>query len=534
MPRPELVPKEPQRIVFQKDVNQAIGPERYELALALRELSQRLGVTLSRYAIRSFWDRSTVSRFLSGVLVPPADFVDQLIDDGDRATGTTLTPDARALVRKLHRTALRATSPEAADLQDLRDKLAAADKESRLLLQEANLLRNMVRHVHEQLDEQQARFRKLEQTGTADRILHRAELDRRSSAFEALREERDELNEMLARLAAELADAERRAREAEERCSALEQELEHAEHRAEERETEREEHKEREDLAGTATPEKRFANRMTSKSSDAGGTLNLGFDPELGARISRTLDEQQPLPLSEDGWRKLDNRPGLFQLVHIESAESLDRMYLGKASHSLLHRLQSAEQKIRGRKNTSPDRMFFTYAYVEDDLAAFAPEQLALGHLEEAYGLTLPWNFNGFGNKDAGRQRDTTVLSPSHFDMAYPIDLDWPIIHGTSQLTSPRDFLRRLKENLPYNFRYDRVLEGSEQTSLEVPPGHLTADAAFRFLAQSLGDSWQISALKGHVILYRERTTYPTAIRYYSGERVEDVRDGAGAAKAGE
>ncbi|MFI5763625.1 hypothetical protein ACIA8F_22130 [Streptomyces sp. NPDC051563] len=47
-------------------------------------------MTLNRYAVRVSWDRSTLSRFLSGALVPPAEFVEQLIDDGDREAGAEL------------------------------------------------------------------------------------------------------------------------------------------------------------------------------------------------------------------------------------------------------------------------------------------------------------------------------------------------------------------------------------------------------------------------------------------------------------
>ncbi|AYV28223.1 hypothetical protein EES41_15990 [Streptomyces sp. ADI95-16] len=63
----------------------------------------------------------------------------------------------------------------------------------------------------------------------------------------------------------------------------------------------------------------------------------------------------------------------------------------------------------------------------------------------------------------------------------------------------------------------------SEAALFEAPQGALTADAAFRLLARNLGGSWQISALRGRVVMYRERTAYPNAIRHCSGDDVLDA-----------
>jgi predicted nucleic acid-binding Zn-ribbon protein len=502
-------------MIFQKDVDRTqVGPDRYALALALRELAQRLGVTLGRYAVRVPWDRSTLSRYFSGALVPPAEFVEQLIDDGNRETGTELTLATRDVVRKLHRTALRDTSPHSADLQDLRDKLAEADRESRHLRQEARLLREMVRSAHEHLDEHQTRLRQLEHVGAADRLAYRAELEQWSTDFESLRAERDELQEALIRLTAELAEAERRAQEAEERCAGLEQQLDTAEAQAEERETD-------EAPRHEATP---ASTATTETTNSQGVSFHLGITLELGARLSRTLDEQVPVPLTEAHLRKLTPRPGIFQLLRGGPSQPKERMYVGRADRSLPQRLDYARLRILGRKYISLDDMYFTYVYVEDDLSAVAPEALVLKHLQQESGVSLPWNRNGFSNNDPGRRRDQARLKPDHFDMSHPIDLDWSLRYdGRRRMLSPRDFATYLKAELPYAFRQALEPTQSNEALLEVPKGPLTADAAFRLLARNLGDSWQISALKGYVILYKEHTEYPNALRYYRGEDVLDA-----------
>ncbi|KIQ65459.1 hypothetical protein TR51_16365 [Kitasatospora griseola] len=220
----------PRAMVFQKDLDRAaVGEERYQLALALRELAQRLGISLTRYAARVAWDRSSLSRFFSGIAVPPADFVEQLIADGDRALDAELTPAVCELVRGLHRTALTVANPKGAQLQRLRDELADAERQNGLLQQEQRLLRDMVITANQQIEDRDARIRAVEASAAADRIAHRAELTERSDDFESLRAERDQLRMVLEKLKRELADTELRAAEAERRCTELEGRLDTAE-----------------------------------------------------------------------------------------------------------------------------------------------------------------------------------------------------------------------------------------------------------------------------------------------------------------
>ncbi|MFF4659009.1 helix-turn-helix domain-containing protein [Streptomyces sp. NPDC001381] len=519
-------PYRPRSMVFQRDVDRAhVGAERYELALALRDLAQRLGVSLSRYAVRVSWDRSTLSRYFSGVLVPPAEFVEQLIDDGDRETSSELTPAARDLVRRLHRSALRATSPQSAALQDLRDELAAADRESRHLQQETELLREMVRSAHERLREQQVRLRQLEHAGAADRLAHRAELAQWTADFASVQAERDALQATLTRLSAELADAEGRARDAEERCAVLEQRLETAEAQAEEHAAGAGEPGDDLARAGAAGHRDVFmATGATRTTNGDGVSFHLGITAALGARLAQTLDEQAAVPLTEADVRMLAPGPGIFQLIRRAPDRADEPVYLGKADHSLPRQLEDARMKILGREHLLPEEMYFTSVYVEDDLSAVAPELLVLKHLRDERGIELPWNRNGFGSREAGRNRDRTQLSALHFDMVHPIDLGW-VLHddGRQRVWSVRDFAGHVKARLPYVFRYTLARGHADAALTEVPPGPLRADAAFRILARGLGPSWQVSALKGRVLLYEEHTDYPSAVRYYRGEDVLDA-----------
>ncbi|MGX4734500.1 helix-turn-helix domain-containing protein [Kitasatospora griseola] len=153
-------------MVFQKDLDRAaVGEERYQLALALRELAHRLGISLTRYAARVTWDRSSLSRFFSGFAVPPADFVEQLVADGDRALGAELTPAVCELVRGLHRAALTVANPQGAQLQRLRDELADAEQQNGLLQQEQRLLRDMVITANQQIEDRDAGGARLPKSG---------------------------------------------------------------------------------------------------------------------------------------------------------------------------------------------------------------------------------------------------------------------------------------------------------------------------------------------------------------------------------
>ncbi|MEU3599324.1 helix-turn-helix domain-containing protein [Streptomyces sp. NPDC006798] len=522
----ELVPDTPRAMIFQKDIDQTqVGPERYELARALRDLAPRLGVSLSRYAVRIFLDRSTLSRYFSGTVVPPASFVERLVEDGDRATGTDLTAEARKLVRELHRAALRATSPGSADLQDLRDKLAAADQESHHLQQEALLLRDMLIRVQEQLDEQKTRIRQVERASAASRLAHRTELEQQSAGSEALRTERDELLQKIARLRAELEKAELRARTAEGRCALLEQQLEAAEGQAEEAETPTQEVIE---YLATFTRENRIFRDLQLEPGDGdqswgGGIIKL-LGSALGSRIEKSLYSPSPAPLTEAAVLNLPEKPGAFQLIRRSADGSDVCVYLGKDEHSLRRRLTKLRQKIRGRKNLSSSEIFFNYLHIEDDLSTFAVDKILLQNWNARNGELPPWNKNDFGAMDAGRARDHSSLAPHHFDALHPIDLTWTVYdhQHPAGWKSEWQIIRRLKSALPYTFRTLGDQRYFDAGMIMIPGGSLTADTAFRLLAQALGPEWQISALAGRVILHVERVEYPSAIRYYRGFEVED------------
>ncbi|MFD9374121.1 Eco29kI family restriction endonuclease [Streptomyces sp. NPDC059999] len=502
-------------MVFQKDVDRSlVGDERYALAITLRLLAQRLGVSLTRYSARVHWDRSTLSRYFSGTLVPPAGFVDQLVADGDRNLNTTLALEATTTVHRLHREALRATSPAAADLQDLRDQLAEADRQSDLLQQEAGLLREMIADAGNRIKEQEAKLRLIERSSAADRITARAEIAQWADDYDSLRSERDRLQELISRLEQKLAEAEQRASEAEARCAALEGRLETAEEEAAGGADEEEEHQ----------PTKQPMPPSFEEPHRDAPTVSLGITHHTGTRLLDMLTERLALNLTKTNISKVRSLPGIFMLFRRS-----ELMYVGKADRSLPTRLATTRRKLEGRLGLDPEDFSFTYLYIEDDMTAVAPEQLIIKQLRGS----IPWNANGFGNSDPGSNRDQATIKASHFDALHPINLNLPIRvtrepHETLTAESREimeldTFARKVKKELPYTLRLpmDSVKLGG--TSIIVPQGPLSADQAFRIIARGLGESWQISALLGYVVVRKENDIYPSATRYYRGTEIVDV-----------
>ncbi|MEV4364579.1 FxSxx-COOH system tetratricopeptide repeat protein [Nonomuraea sp. NPDC049625] len=92
------------------------------LAQVLRQLFQQVAsarqLSQNRYAARIYQSPTSVSRWLHGKRVPPAQFVEQLIRDVEAATGMVIPPGVRTSIENLHVRALAAMSPAAAREQE--------------------------------------------------------------------------------------------------------------------------------------------------------------------------------------------------------------------------------------------------------------------------------------------------------------------------------------------------------------------------------------------------------------------------------
>ncbi|WP_280674099.1 GIY-YIG nuclease family protein [Kitasatospora sp. MAA19] len=242
--------------------------------------------------------------------------------------------------------------------------------------------------------------------------------------------------------------------------------------------------------------------------------FTLSITKALGDQLAAALNGLEPVPLHEDSIKELKERAGVYQLYL-----NGEFVYVGKADRSLPARLRNHLLKISGRRRISLEDTTFSCLYVAEDFSALAPEQLLISH-HKGMG-NIPWNNNGFGNKDPGRQRDHTI--PNRFDVQFPIDLDRPVEGLEPGEITLHDLLEKVKAGLPYNFRYGRSAAFKDQL-ITVPEGQATADEVFRLISAAIPDKWQITALVGYVIMYDDSpAAYNSAWRYYRAGQAIDV-----------
>lgn len=193
-------------------------------------------------------------------------------------------------------------------------------------------------------------------------------------------------------------------------------------------------------------------------------------------------------------------------------------VYIGKtdADAGLQNRLRRHARKILARRHLDPTLVTFKairiYVFATLDL-----EELLIKKYKDN-GTNPAWQHSGFGSNDPGRNRDTTILKDDHFDKLYPIDLETPIMIDPSPLDGPSvaDVLSQMKNQLPFNIRFQNAGGRSraphkELTThlLDIRPGSHTTRQLLEKIASAMGISWQVTALPGHVILYKESKEYP-------------------------
>ncbi|MFD7087300.1 GIY-YIG nuclease family protein [Streptomyces sp. NPDC059896] len=236
--------------------------------------------------------------------------------------------------------------------------------------------------------------------------------------------------------------------------------------------------------------------------------FTLSITKALGDQLAKALEKLDRAPLAEENLARLKEKPGVYQLYLNDKF-----VYVGKADKSLPVRLRNHLRKISGRRNISLEEMAFSCLYVAEDFSALAPEQLLITH-HKGQG-DIPWNNNGFGNKDPGRQRDSTVLKRNHFDVLFPIDLDRPVEGLQVGESTLHALLETIKTGLPYNFRYGKAAEFKTRR-VHVPADGMTADEVFRLISAEIPTKWQVAALMGYVIMYDDSPIeYKSAWRYY-------------------
>lgn len=236
-------------------------------------------------------------------------------------------------------------------------------------------------------------------------------------------------------------------------------------------------------------------------------SVTAALRDQLIAKLE-TLDRVQLAPESLDF---LANAGGVYQLFDGDFL-----VYVGKSAKDLPGRLAKHWRKISGRQGGLQERVSFRCLYVDEDLDAMAPEKMLIGRYRN--DGAAEWNNMGFGNNDPGKRRDTTLVEERNFDRQYPIDLSVTVAipsaqssgrkSATKPITSLAYVMRVFKEQLPYNFRYQRK-EGWEarlktiDLSDDFPDTVVkTARQWLEWIVERLPETWTVVALPGYVIAY--------------------------------
>ncbi|MFJ1793896.1 ATP-binding SpoIIE family protein phosphatase [Kitasatospora griseola] len=201
-------------------------PEVAAFTAFLGQLFQGLSVSLTRYAARCNRDKGSVSRYFSGARIAPKDFVDELLRQVAETTGESVTSEVREHVHRLRMEALRVRNVSRHEVEELRDRLGAAERELQLAgVRERHLLRSL-EATEAQAQQAEQRYRQLEVDRAAARY-GTSELERWAdgSDTEHAREELRALKRELDLLRAELTRAQTLRHDAEEQCVRLEARL---------------------------------------------------------------------------------------------------------------------------------------------------------------------------------------------------------------------------------------------------------------------------------------------------------------------
>lgn len=242
-------------------------------------------------------------------------------------------------------------------------------------------------------------------------------------------------------------------------------------------------------------------------------TRHFTFDltGALAEQLDAALPSLRPEPLSTEKLEDVNQIPGIYQLYL-----NGELVYVGKADRSLRGRLGDHHRKITGRLNIDIGDMTFTGLYLEGTWIPVGPEQMLIKR-RETQGSKPLWNFNGFGINDPGKERDTTNFGSDHFDVLYPANLDFVInavVEGTYLIS---DLLPLVKRALPYVFRYENQwAKHPDYLRSRVSVGNAPSAAeVFDALVAALPVGWQITALPGYVIMYKNIRAYPSARRIF-------------------
>jgi hypothetical protein len=227
----------------------------------------------------------------------------------------------------------------------------------------------------------------------------------------------------------------------------------------------------------------------------------------LSSQLVSAFEKLDGGPLSERAIKALDPGQGVYQLFHAGAL-----VYVGQAK-SLKNRLGEHHEKISGRRNIDVADMGVKCLYVHPNWTALAPEDALIKHHRKV-GKPCPWNGNGFGPHDPGRNREDTNKPIQGFDKLFPIRDDWPCSWVRAGEYGALDLLMLLKKRLPFLLRFEMAAPKSKKphpdyltAKVKVPSDAVSARELLTLVTKKL-PGWQATVFPGYMILYKENRQY--------------------------
>lgn len=237
--------------------------------------------------------------------------------------------------------------------------------------------------------------------------------------------------------------------------------------------------------------------------------LELDLPGALLAALLKALNETAPAPLTAENTLALPDEQGIYTL-HLDDPNA--PVYIGKtdAGAGLRQRLSRHYKKLLGRKNISPSTVRFKAVR----LFVFTAMDLETSLIKNYGGVgKVLWNHSGFGSNDPGKERDTTKFKSEHFDTQYPIDVDFIIDWQHPDRDNVANHLQRLKEGLPYLFRFERPNANSRNSFHDdflrhelTLPKLKTPRSIIESCINALPKGWKATSLPSHIICYKYDT----------------------------
>lgn len=241
--------------------------------------------------------------------------------------------------------------------------------------------------------------------------------------------------------------------------------------------------------------------------------LEFDLPSKLLEELVNLFEQMPAAKLDANALKSIDEEQGVYQLF-----KDGQLVYIGKTDSEagLKKRLQRHSVKIQSRLNLQVSQVTFkairVYVFTAMDL-----ESLLIKHYKDI-GKRPEWQHSGFGSNDPGRERDTTKVKEENFDYKYPIDLNVNIyLESDRQEVSVAEMLSQAKKHLPYNIRFQtsggrKPHNDLNEAKVKLTESSMSVRRLLELAKDALGEKWQITALPGYVIIYKEKNPkkYPS------------------------